>query len=327
MIMTLVRGFLIALAVLVTPTGRAIAEDYPSRTITLIVPFTAGGAVDVVARLLGQQLSDRLGRPVIVENRPGAGTVIAANQVAKSAPDGYTLLWSVSSTQAINATLYKKLPYDPAKDLIPVALIGSVPFVLVVNPSLPVRSVMDLVRLAQQKPGELNYGSGGVGAAHHLFAELFSSMAGIKMTHVPYKGTVPALNDVVAGHIPLMFSDPAPALPLIEAGRLRALGVTTAERAAAAPKIAPIAEEGVPGYDAAAWQMVVAPAGTPDEIVARLNRELNAMTAGADIRQKLVALGLNPIGRGTPAELDRFLQAEIVRWGKVVQQARVAGSE
>jgi tripartite-type tricarboxylate transporter receptor subunit TctC len=325
--MRLVRGFLIALAVLAAPTGRAIAEDYPNRTITLIVPFTAGGAVDVVARLLGQQLSDRLGRAVVVENRPGAGTVIAANQVAKSAPDGYTLLWSVSSTQAINATLYKKLPYDPAKDLIPVALIGSVPFVLVVNPSLPVRSVADLIRLAKEKPGELNYGSGGVGAAHHLFAELFSSMAGIKMTHVPYKGTVPALNDVVAGHIPLMFSDPAPALPLIEAGRLRALGVTTAERAAAAPKIAPIAEEGVPGYDAAAWQMVVAPAGTPDEIVVRVNRELNAMTASADIRQKLVDLGLNPIGKGTPAELDRFLQAEILRWGKVVQQAGVAGSE
>jgi tripartite-type tricarboxylate transporter receptor subunit TctC len=253
--------------------------------------------------------------------------VIAANQVAKSAPDGYTLLWSVSSTQAINATLYKKLPYDPAKDLVPVALIGSVPFVLVVNPSLPVNSVMDLVRLAKQKPGELNYGSGGVGAAHHLFAELFSSMAGIKMTHVPYKGTLPALNDVVAGHIPLMFSDPAPALPLIEAGRLRALGVTTAERAAAAPKIAPIAEQGVPGFDAAAWQMVVAPAGTPDEIVARLNRELNAMTAGGDIRQKLVDFGLNPIGKGTPAELDRFLQSEIARWGKVVQQAGLAGTE
>jgi tripartite-type tricarboxylate transporter receptor subunit TctC len=327
MSMTLVRGLLIALAVLVAPTGRAIADEYPSRTITLIVPFTAGGAVDVVARLLGQQLSDRLGRAVVVENRPGAGTVIAANQVAKSALDGYTLLWSVSSTQAINATLYKKLPYDPAKDLIPVALIGSVPFVLVVNPSLPVRSVADLIRLAKEKPGELNYGSGGVGAGHHLFAELFSSMAGIKMTHVPYKGTVPALNDVVAGHIPLMFSDPAPALPLIEAGRLRALGVTTAERAAAAPKIAPIAEEGVPGYDAAAWQMVVAPAGTPDEIVARLNRELNAITADSDIRQKLIALGLNPIGKGTPAELDRFLQSEILRWGKVVQQAGVAGSE
>jgi len=321
------RGLLIACAVLAAPAGRAPAQDFPSRTITLVVPFTAGGAVDVVARLLGQQLSDRLGRPVIVENRPGAGTVIAANQVAKSAPDGYTLLWSVSSTQAINATLYKKLPYDPAKDLVPVALIGSVPFVLVVNPSLPVHSVAELIRLAKQKPGELNYGSGGVGAAHHLFAELFSSMAGIKMTHVPYKGTVPALNDVVAGHIPLMFSDPAPALPLIEAGRLRALGVTTAERAAAAPKIAPIADQGMPGFDAAAWQMVVAPAGTPDEIVARLNRELNTMMMGADIRQKLVGFGLNPIGKGTPAELDRFLQSEIARWGKVVQQAGVAGSE
>jgi tripartite-type tricarboxylate transporter receptor subunit TctC len=316
----------IALALALIGFG-AQAQDYPSRPVTLIVPFTPGGAVDVVARLLGQHLSDRLGKPVIIENRPGAGTVIAANQVAKAPPDGYTLLWSVSSTQAINATLYKKLPYDPARDLVPVALVGSVPFVLVVNPSVPINSVGDLIRLAKEKPGELNYGSGGVGAAHHLFAELFASMTGIRMTHVPYKGTLPALNDVVAGHIPLMFSDPAPALPLIAAGKLRALGVTTAERAAAAPQIPPLAEAGVPGYDAAAWQMVVAPAGTPPEIVAKLNRELNAAVALPAIRQKLIDLGLNPIGKGSPAELDRFLQAEIVRWGKVVQQAGVAGSE
>ncbi|HEY2138195.1 MAG TPA: tripartite tricarboxylate transporter substrate binding protein [Xanthobacteraceae bacterium] len=324
--MRAVRLAVLGLCFLAALTARGRAEDYPVRPVTLVVPFAAGGAVDVVARLLGQQLSERLGWPVIVEERPGAGTVIAANYAAKSAPDGYTLLWAVSSTQAINATLYKKLPYDPAKDLIPVALIGSVPFVLVVNPSLPVQSVADLIRLAKEKPGELNYGSGGVGSAHHLFAELFSTMAGIKMTHVPYKGTLPALTDVVAGHIPLMFSDPAPALPLIEAGRLRALGVTTAERAAAAPRIAPIAEEGVPGYDAAAWQMVVAPAGTPAEIIVRLNRELNTMISGADIRQKLAALGLNPIGKGAPDELDRFLASEIVRWGKVVQQAGIAGS-
>ena len=321
------KRLIVAIGLLLAASIAAPAEDYPSRPITLVVPFTPGGAVDVMARLLGQSLSAKLGTPVIVENKPGAGTVIAANAVAKSAPDGYTLLWSVSSTQAINATLYKKLPYDPTKDLIPVALVGSVPFILVVNPDLPVQNVTDLIKLAKEKPGALNFGSGGPGSAHHLFAELFASMAGIKMTHVPYKGTLPALNDVIAGHIPLMFSDPAPALPLIAAGKLRALGVSTAERAAAAPQIAPLADVGVPGYDAAAWQMVVAPAGTPAAIVAKLNAELNALIADAALRQKIVNLGLNPIGRGDPAELARFLQSEIVRWGKVVEQAGVAGSE
>jgi tripartite-type tricarboxylate transporter receptor subunit TctC len=316
-----------ALSGLANHTAHAQAQDYPNRPVTLVVPYTPGGAVDIVARLLGQKLADRLGKPFIIENRPGAGTVIGASAVAKALPDGYTLLWSVSSTQAINATLYKKLPYDPEKDLVPVAHIGAVPFVLLVNPSFPAQTVPDLIKLAKSKPGDLSYGSAGPGSAHHLFAELFSSMTGIKMTHIPYKGSVPALNDTIAGHIPLMFSDLAASLPLIQDGKLRALGVSSAERAASAPQIPPLAEMGVPGFDAAAWQMVVAPAHVPKEIIAKLNAELNTIVVRPEVREKLISFGLNPIGHGSPEELDRFLKSEIVRWGKVVQQAGIAGSE
>jgi tripartite-type tricarboxylate transporter receptor subunit TctC len=205
------------------------------------------------------------------------------------------------------------------------ALICNVPFVLVVNPSLPVNSVADLVKLAKEKP--LSFGSGGAGAFHHLMGELFKATFAVPMTHVPYKGTLPALNDVVAGHIELMFSDLAPALPLIEGGKLRALGVTTAQRAASAPDIPPLAEVGVPGFDWAAWQSVAAPGGTPKDIVAKLNQAVNTAIAEADVKKQLVTLGFNPIGKGTPEELERFVASETARWAKVLQQAGVAGSE
>jgi tripartite-type tricarboxylate transporter receptor subunit TctC len=304
--------------------ARAQMRDYPNRPITFVVAFPPSGGGDFLARLLGNKLADRLGKPFVIENRPGAGGVIGTNYVAKAAPDGYTIMMSTSSL-AINATLYKKLPYDPAKDFMSVALIASVPFVLLVYPSLPVQSVPDLVKLAKEQP--LNYGSGGVGAFHHLSAELFSSMTGIKMTHVPYKGSAPALNDLLGGHIQLMFSDLGPALPLIRAGKLRALAMTTTERSAAAPEIPPLAEAGVPGYDAAAWQMVIAPANTPREIVARLNAELNAIVAFAEVRKQFTDIGMNPIGKGSPEELDRFVKSEIVRWGTVIQAAGIAGAE
>jgi tripartite-type tricarboxylate transporter receptor subunit TctC len=261
----------------------------------------------------------------VVENRPGAGTVTAAVQVARSTPDGYTIMMATSSTLAINISLYKKLPYDPGKDLIPVALICSVPFVLVVNPALPVTSVADLLKLAREKP--LSYGSGGAGAFHHLMGELFKTSFGIPMTHVPYKGTLPALNDVIAGHIQLMFSDLAPALPLIEGGKVRALGVTTAQRAASAPQIAPLSEVGAPGFDWAAWQSVAAPGGTPKDIVAKLNRAVNAAIAEPEVIKQLVGQSFNPIGKGSPEELDRFVTTETARFAKVVAQAGVAGSE
>ncbi len=300
------------------------AGDYPNRPVTFIVPFAPAGGTDVLARLLGQRLEQRLGKPFIVENRPGAGTTLATNFVAKSPPDGYTIMMSVSSL-AIDATLYKKLPYDPGKDFLLVALIARVPFVLVVNPSLPVNNVEDLIKLAKQRP--LSYGSGGIGAFHHLCGALFSAMTGIKMTHVPYRGTAPALNDLIGGYLQVMFSDLGPALPLIKAGRLRALAVTSVRRFAAVPDVPPLAEAGVPGFNAAAWQGVVAPAHTPALVVAKLNAELNAIVAMDDTRSRMADLGMIPVGTGTPEELQRFLQDEIVRWGKVVEDAGIAGSE
>jgi tripartite-type tricarboxylate transporter receptor subunit TctC len=301
------------------------AQDYPNRQVNFIVPFAPGGGTDILGRLVGQKLSERFGKPFVVENRPGAGTVTAAIQVARSTPDGYTIMMATSSTLAINVSLYKKLPYDPGKDLVPVALICGVPFVLVVNPSLPVNSVADLIKLAKEKP--LSYGSGGAGAFHHLMGELFKVSFGIPMTHVPYKGTLPALNDVIAGHIQLMFSDLAPALPLIEGGKVRALGVTTAQRAASAPQIPPLAEVGAPGFDWAAWQSVVAPGGTPKDIVAKLNRAVNAAIVEPEVVKQLVGQSFNPIGKGSPEELERFVTAETARFAKVVAQAGVAGSE
>jgi tripartite-type tricarboxylate transporter receptor subunit TctC len=301
------------------------AQDYPSRQVNFIVPFAPGGGTDIIGRLVGQRLSDRFGKPFVIENRPGAGTVTAAVQTAKSAPDGYTIMMATSGTMAMNPTLYKKLPYEPGKDLVLAALICNVPFVLVVNPALPIHSVADLVKLAKERP--LSYGSGGAGAFHHLMGELFKTTLNIPMTHVPYKGTLPALNDVIAGHIQLMFSDLAPAYPLIQAGKVRALGVTTAQRAAAAPEIPPLAEVGVPGFDWAAWQSVAAPGGTPKDILAKLNGAVNAAVAEPEVAKQLVDLQFIPIGKGAPDELERFVASETTRWAKVLQQAGVAGSE
>src|SRR5215470_9729016 len=287
--MHIMRALLIALAAISISAEQAAAQeraqDYPSRQVNFIVPFAPGGGTDILGRMFGQKLSDRFGKPFVVENRPGAGTVTAAVQVAKSAPDGYTIMMATSGTMAMNPTLYKKLPYEPGKDLILAALICNVPFVLVVNPDLPVHSVADLVRLAKERP--LSYGSGGVGAFHHLMGELFKTTLGFPMTHVPYKGTLPALNDVIAGHIQLMFSDLAPAYPLIQAGKLRALGLTTAQRVPAAPEIPPLAEVGVPGFDWAPWQSVAAPGPTPRDILAKLNGALNEASTEPEVVKQL----------------------------------------
>ena len=301
-----------------------VAEDYPNHQVTFIVPFAPAGGTDILARLLAQKLEQGFGKSLVVENRPGAGTVLATNFVAKSPPDGYTISMAVSSL-AIDATLYQKLPYDPGRDLALVALIASVPFVLLVDPSLPVNSVEDLVKLAKERP--LSYGSGGIGAFHHLAAALFASMTGIKMTHVPYRGTAPALDDLMGGYIQLMFSDLGPALPLINAGKLHALAVTTKQRFAALPDVPPLADAGVPGFDAASWQGVVAPAQTPQPILAKLNTALNAIVAMDDVRARLADLGMNPVGAGSVEQLRQFLQSEIMRWGKVVQETGLAGSE
>jgi tripartite-type tricarboxylate transporter receptor subunit TctC len=326
--MQLTRVLIVALAFVGVSAERTMsqsAQDYPNRQVNFVVPFAPGGGTDILGRMFGQKLSDRFGKSFVVENRPGAGTVTAAVQVAKSAPDGYTIMMATSGTMAMNPTLYKKLPYEPGKDLVLVALICNVPFVLVVNPDMPVHSVADLVKAAKERP--LSYGSGGPGAFHHLMGELFKSTLGIPMTHVPYKGTLPALNDVVAGHIQLMFADLAPAHALIQAGKVRALGVTTAQRVASAPEIPPLAEVGAPGFDWSAWQAVAAPGGTPKEIVEKLNGAMNAAITEPDVNKQLVSLQFVPVGKRSPDELDRFVKSETTRWAKVLQQAGVAGSE
>jgi tripartite-type tricarboxylate transporter receptor subunit TctC len=299
-------------------------EDYPNRPVTFVVPFAPAGGTDVLARLLAQKLEQGFGQPFVVENRPGAGTVIATNFVAKSAPDGYTIMMAVSSL-AIDATLYKSLPYDPGQDLTLASLIAWVPFVLVVDPSLPVNSVEDLIKLAKQRP--LSYGSGGIGAFHHLAAALFASMAGIKMTHVPYRGTAPALTDLMGGYIQLVFSDLGPALPLIKGGKLRPLAVTSKQRVTALPNVPPLDQAGVPGYDASAWQGVVVPAQTPQPIIAKLNTKLNSIVAMDDVRARMADLGMIPAGKGNAEEMQQFLRSEIVRWRGVVEMAGIAGSE
>jgi tripartite-type tricarboxylate transporter receptor subunit TctC len=313
-------------------TGPAVsvsagAQDYPARQITLIAPWPAGGAVDALCRAVAPHLSDRLGKSVVVENRPGAGSVIGTAAGAKAAPDGYTIVMAGSGSLAISAALYKKLPYDPVKDLVPILLPAKIPFFLVVNPSLPVRSVAELVTYAKESPGKLAYASGGPGSPHHLYAELLKNMTGIEMTHVPYKGSAPALTDVVAGHVPLLFSDPVPALPLIREGKVRVLGVSTKTRSPSAPDIPPIAEAGVPGFDAAGWGVFSVPAGTPKEVVSKLQTALTAVLAMPDVQRQIVNLGMIPSSISSPEELERFIGSEIARWSKVVAQAGLAGTE
>jgi tripartite-type tricarboxylate transporter receptor subunit TctC len=305
----------------------AQAQDYPNRQITIIAPWPAGGAVDAVCRAVAVPLAERLGKSIVVENRPGAGSVIGTAAGAKAAPDGYTLVMAGSGSLAIASTMYKKLPYDPVKDLIPITLGAKIPFVLVVNPSLPVRTPAELVAYAKENPGKLSFASGGPGSPHHLYGELLKSMTGIEMTHIPYKGSAPALTDVIAGHVPILFSDTVPSLPQIKEGKVRALGVSTAARIPSAPDIPPIAEGGVPGFDAAGWGVFSVPAGTPKDVVSKLQAGLDAVMALPAVQQQIIQLAMIP-GKGMPhEELQRFIDGEIVRWGKVVQQAGLAGTE
>jgi tripartite-type tricarboxylate transporter receptor subunit TctC len=313
-----------ALAALLSAS--AYAEQYPSRPVTIVVPFAAGGGSDLLARLVAQQLEERLGKPFIIENRPGAGTTLAAMQVVRAAPDGYTLMQATSSTMAINVTMQKKLAYEPLKDLVPVALLSSSPFFLVVNSDSPVKSVADLIALAKAKPNGLNYGSGGPGSMHHLSTELLQSMTGIKMTHVPYKATPPAMNDLIAGHIQVLFGDSTSTLPMILQGKVRGLAVTTAKRSPAAPDIPTIAET-VPGFESASWQMLVAPGHTPPDIVAQLNREVHAIFSNPAVIAELTRRGVGPQVTGNPDEVRAFVKNEVVRWGDVVRRAGLAGSQ
>jgi tripartite-type tricarboxylate transporter receptor subunit TctC len=322
--MRIILGF-VAIALALSCTHRAAAQDYPARTTTILVPFAPGGGTDLIARTVAQKLEQRLGKTFLVENRPGAGTTIAAAAAAKAEPDGYTLMQATSGTMAMNPTIFKSLPYEPGKDLVPVALIAGVPFILAVNANLPVQSVADLVKLAKER--KLTYGSGGVGAFHHLNSELFSSMTGIKMTHVPYKGSVPAMTDLVSGQIDMLFTDIGPSIQLIRAGKARALGISSARRAEAAPEIAPLAELGLPGFDTTAWQMLVAPGRTPKPILARLNAEVNAIVQIDEVVKLFVNAGLVPIGKGSAEELGAYVTSEQARWAPVIRDAGLAGSQ
>jgi tripartite-type tricarboxylate transporter receptor subunit TctC len=324
---TSLRYALIGCALVGLAAAGAAAQDYPARPITFVVPYAPGGSTDLFARLIAQKLEQRLGKPVVVENKPGASAIIAATAVARSAGDGYTLMMASSTPMALNVSVRKSLPYDPRVDLAPVALVARVPYVLVVNQDLPVHSVPELVTYIRDNPGKVSFGTPGTGTFHHLNAELFKSMFGLHMVHVPYKGTLPALTDVMAGHIQLMFSDVPPALPLIAGGKLRALGVTTKQRVKAAPDIPPLDQVGMPGYDTASWHMVATQGQVPNEIIARLNAEIRAIITAPEIETMLVREGTIPQATPGPDELKAFVKAEIVRWGKIVQDAGIAGSE
>ncbi len=303
----------------------AQAQSYPSRPVTVIVPFPAGGSTDWLARMLSQKLEQRLKGTFVVENRPGGANIVAAVSVAKATPDGHTLLMTTSTTMAINVSVFKNLAYDPARDFIPVALVSGVPFVLVVNPALPVKSIADLVREAKAKPGGLTYASTGAGSAANLYMVLLKNALGIPMTAVPYKGNAPGLQDTIAGHVSVMFSDLLGALPHIRSGKLRVLGVSTKARAPAAPKLPTLQEAGVKDYDASAWQMLVAPAKTPKQIVDRLNAELNAIVREPPTMSDINGRGAIAIATPPVAELQRYVQSEIVRWAKVVEAAGAKG--
>jgi tripartite-type tricarboxylate transporter receptor subunit TctC len=316
-----VAGLFLALQI----QPHAQAQNYPTRPIRLISPFPPGGANDVLARVIGTKLADRLKGTVVIENRPGAGAVIGISALAKSAPDGYTLVLS-GSTLAVAGTLYKNPPFDAVKDFAPVALVVHYPFLLVANPSLPAKSVSELVQLAKQKPGEILYASPGVATSQHLFAELFKVLTGIELRHIPYNGTAPAAVDIVAGRVSLMFAAAAPTLPLVKEGSLRALGVSSAARLAEAPDIPPIADT-VPGFDASNWSIVLAPAGTPRNIVNRLHGELKTVMASPDVQEQLAKIGMIPIVSPSPEDLQIFISTEVARWGRIVQQAGIAGMQ
>ncbi|MCC6890785.1 MAG: tripartite tricarboxylate transporter substrate binding protein [Hyphomicrobiales bacterium] len=315
------------LLVLACGMAGAAAQDYPTRTVTIAVPYAAGGGVDVVTRIVAQRLSARLGQPFVVDNRLGAGGLLASTSVAKATPDGYTLLLATDAQLAAQVTLRKALPYDPLKDYVPVAFVGSTPFGLVVNASLPVHSVEDLIRHAREHPGKLSYGSSGPGGVPHLLTEMFMSMTGTKMTHVPYKGTAQALNDVVAGHVPMTFSGLVPVVGLLKEGKLRVLGVTSRRRVAVVPEAPPIAEAGVPGFEAVAWLMIVAPAGTPQPVVARLHAEISAIGKLPELHARYEQVGYLPPDPTPQAALAPFIKSEIERWGKVIEDAGIARSQ
>ena len=316
------RAIVALVAALALFVGHARGADtgYPNKPVRLVVPFPPGGTTDVMGRLIGQQLSARLGHQFVIDNRPGAGGGIGADIVAKAPADGYTLLLGAVATHSINPSLYAKLPYDAVKDFAPISLLATLQNVLVVNPSLPVRSVQELVALAKAKPGTLTFASGGNGTTHHLAGELFKRMAGVDMTHVPYKGNAPAIADVLGGQVSMMFDNINNSLPHIKAGKLRALAVTGTARAPVLPSLPTLAELGFTGFNITSWFALFAPAGTPQPILQRLNTEVNRVLHEKQVRELLAAESIEAQGN-TPEQFRAFLQAEAVRWAKLVKES------
>lgn len=300
----------------------ALAQDYPSRTVTFICPFPAGGGTDILTRMLAQELQDKLKQTVIVENRLGAGTIIAAQAVARSAPDGHTLLLAPVTTLAIGPSVYKSLPYDTVKDFAPIGLVGSAQFVLVANPSLGANSLPELITLIKQRSGQLSYGTSGASTPHHLFMEMFLKAIDAKAQHVPYRGSAPALTGVITGEIQMMMVDLAVALPQIREGKVKAYAVPSPTRAPTMPDIPTIAEAALPGFGARGWFSVVARAGTPRPIIDRLNSTLMTYLKRPDVNERLQVLAIDVL-TSTPDELAAFIPAEIAKWAKVVKDAGI----
>jgi tripartite-type tricarboxylate transporter receptor subunit TctC len=302
--------------------ARAQNSAFPNRPIRMIVGFAAGGGTDVVARIVAQKMSEGLGQSVAVENRTGASGMIAAEDVAKSAPDGYTLMMGSQTTYAVAPNLYRKVTVDPAKDFTGVALTGASPLVLVVNPSFAAHTVADVIAMAKANPGKINFGTGGAGTTPHMSAELFQHTAGIKMVHVAYRGEAPAINDLLAGQIPLMFANLSAVMGQIKAGTLRALAVTSAKRSPSVPDVPTVAEAALPGFEAETWFGIVAPAGTPRDIVLKLNATARQAMAAQDTGQRFADLGMTT-GSSSPDELDAYIKAEIIKWSKVIKDANI----
>ncbi|MFC4520384.1 Bug family tripartite tricarboxylate transporter substrate binding protein [Cupriavidus pinatubonensis] len=296
------------------------AQAYPNKPIRMVVGFPSGGAPDTLARIVSEKISPSWGQPVVVDNKPGAGGNIGAEAVAHALADGYTLAMGTVGTHSINGALYSKMPYDMVKDFTPVILVATTPNVLVVHPGVPAKNVAELIALAKAKPGGLTFGTLGVGTSLHVAGELFNSMAGVKITHVPYKGRAMAIPDLLGGHITMMFDNLPSALPVVKEGKLRALGVTSAKRSPSAPDIPTLAEQGLRGFEADSWFAIFAPANTPKDVVAKLNAEFNRIYSLPDVQAKLKTLGLDPV-LGTPEKLADYQRSEIAKWAKVVKES------
>ena len=313
-------SFLLSLCCAVA-AGSATAQQFPSKAVRFIVPQTAGSATDTVARGIAVKLAERLGHPVVAENRPGASGIIGGEVVAKAPPDGYTIL-IVSATHSVNPSLHRSLPFDPVKDFAPVTLATSQPYVLLAHPSLPAKSVKELVALARARPGQIDYAATAVGSLGHLGFELLNVTAGIKLHFIPYKGVAPALTDLLGGHVSVLFLTVVSSLPQVRAGRLRGLAVSGAKRLAVAPEIPTVAENGFPGFEVSGWYGILAPAGTPQAVIARLNGEIVAILRSPELKERLAADGSDAVG-STPQQFGEHLRAEIAKWARVVKAAKI----